>query len=53
MITAMFILIITLAVAVVLTIATIRLVLHDGPGAQRPPASHFTDSAFLPPGARG
>lgn len=31
---------------------TIRRVLHDGRGPQRPPVSHFEDVRFLPPSAR-
>jgi hypothetical protein len=41
-----------LAVAAVLTAATVRLVRHDGQGSLRPPASHFQDPDFLAPTAR-
>lgn len=51
-ITAMTFLMIALAVAVLLMIATIRAIRHDGFGPQRPPASHFEDDRFLSFGAR-
>ena len=35
-----------------LSVETLRRVLHDGRGPQRPPVSHFEDSRFLPPAAR-
>ncbi len=53
MITAMtFFIIILLAVAAVLAVETVRLVLHDGQGPQRPPVSHFEDPDFIAPSAR-
>lgn len=51
MITAMTALILILAIAVVLSIQTIRLVLHDGMGSTRPPSSHFDDPQFRAPAA--
>ncbi len=30
-------------------VEAVRLVLHDGPGPQRPPASHFEDPRFHAP----
>lgn len=45
-------LMILLVIAVLLSIATVRLVIHDGRGPQRPPASHFEDSRFVAPLAR-
>jgi hypothetical protein len=50
-ITAMTFLIVFLAVATALAIEAVRLVLHDGPGAQRPPASHVDDPRFRSPGS--
>ncbi|WP_346386013.1 hypothetical protein [Nocardioides sp.] len=44
-------LMILLLVAVVLSIQTIRLLIHDGSGPQRPPASHFEDPRFRSPAA--
>jgi hypothetical protein len=44
--------VILLAVAAVLAVDTVRLVLTDGQGAQRPPVSHFQDPDFLAPSAR-
>lgn len=52
MITAMTILILLLLVAVALSVATVRLINHDGRGSMSPPASHFQDPRFLPPAAR-
>jgi tetrahydromethanopterin S-methyltransferase subunit C len=52
MITAMTFLIILLAVAVLMGADTVRRVLTDGRGPQRPPVSHFEDPAFLAPTAR-
>jgi hypothetical protein len=52
MITAMTFLLILLAVAAVLAADTVRLVLHDGQGPQRPPVSHFQDPDFIAPIAR-
>jgi hypothetical protein len=49
MITAMTYLILLLLVAAVMSAATIRLLLHDGRGPQRPPASHFDDPQFRSP----
>ena len=51
-ITAMTFLLILLAVAVVLSVETVRRTLHDGQGPQRPPASHFEDPTFIAPLAR-
>lgn len=51
MITAMTFLILLLAVAVLMSAETIRVVLHDGRGPQRPPSSHFEDPRFRPPAA--
>jgi hypothetical protein len=45
-------LLIQLAVAAVLAADTVRLVLHDGQGPQRPPVSHFQDPEFMAPAAR-
>jgi hypothetical protein len=53
MITAMIFFVILLAVAAVLTFETIRLVIHDGRGPQRPPASHFEDPRFRSPARLG
>ena len=52
MITAMTFIIILLVVAAVLAASAVRLVLHDGQGAQRPPVSHFQDPDFIAPFAR-
>ena len=52
MITAMTYLILFLLVAAVMSAETIRLLLHDGRGSQRPPGSHFDDPQFRPPVAR-
>lgn len=41
---------ILLALAVVVSIETLRVALRDGRGAQRPPASHFDDPQFRAPG---
>ena len=46
----MTILIVFLAVATALAIEALRLALHDGPGTQRPPASHVDDPRFRSPG---
>lgn len=35
-----------------LSAETIRRVLHDGRGPQRPPVSHLEDARFLPPSVR-
>ena len=51
MITAMTALIILLAIAVVLSVQTIRLALHDGRGPAQPPRSHFDDPQFRAPAA--
>lgn len=51
MITAMTALILILAIAVVLSISTIRLALHDGLGSTQPPRSHFDDPQFRAPAA--
>jgi len=52
MITAMTFLIILLAVAVLLSADTVRRVITDGRGPQRPPVSHFEDPDFIAPWAR-
>jgi hypothetical protein len=49
-ITAMTFLLILLAMAVAMSFETIRLVIRDGRGPQRPPASHFDDPQFRAPG---
>jgi hypothetical protein len=43
-------LLILLALAVALSIETLRVTIHDGKGPQRPPASHFEDPQFRAPG---
>ncbi|MDQ4055169.1 MAG: hypothetical protein M3237_21075 [Actinomycetota bacterium] len=45
-------LVILLAVAVALSIQSLRVALHDGNGSQRPPQSHFEDPMFRSPAAR-
>jgi len=52
MITAMTFLLILLAVAAILSADTVRRVITDGRGPQRPPVSHFEDPTFLSPSAR-
>jgi hypothetical protein len=52
MITAMTFLLILLAVSVLLSADTVRRVLTDGRGPQRPPVSHFEDPSFIAPTAR-
>lgn len=52
MITAMTFVLILLTVAALLSADTVRRVLHDGRGPQRPPVSHFEDPDFLAPTAR-
>jgi len=52
MITAMTFLFILLAVAVLLSADTVRRVITDGQGPQRPPVSHFQDPDFIAPTAR-
>jgi hypothetical protein len=52
MITAMTFLLILLVVAAVLSAETVRRVIHDGQGPQRPPVSHFQDPDFIAPSAR-
>lgn len=51
MITAMTFLMILLVVAAVMAVETVRAVLHDGRGPQRPPSSHFQDPRFRSPAA--
>ncbi len=51
MITAMTALIILLAISVVLLVATVRSVFHDGQGPSQPPRSHFDDPQFRAPAA--
>ena len=43
---------ILLAVAVLLSVDTVRRVISDGQGPQRPPVSHFQDPDFMAPSAR-
>jgi len=52
MITAMTFLFILMAVAVLLSVDTVRRVISDGQGPQRPPVSHFQDPDFMAPSAR-
>jgi hypothetical protein len=52
MITAMTFLFILLTVAVLLSVDTVRRVISDGQGPQRPPVSHFQDPDFMAPSAR-
>ena len=52
MITAMTFLFILLAVAALLSADTVRRVITDGQGPQRPPVSHFQDPDFIAPTAR-
>jgi hypothetical protein len=47
--TAMTFLIILLALSLLLAAESVRLVLHDGRGPQRPPGSHFEDPRFRSP----
>ena len=51
MITAMTFLLILLTVALLLSADTVRRVITDGAGPQRPPSSHFEDPDFLAPRA--
>ena len=52
-ITAMTEILILLLIVTVaaLSAETLRRVLHDGRGPQRPPVSHVEDARFLPPSA--
>ena len=43
---------ILIAVAVLLSVDTVRRVISDGQGPQRPPVSHFQDPDFMAPSAR-
>jgi hypothetical protein len=52
MITAMTFIVILLVLAALLAADTVRLVLTDGRGPQRPPSSHFQDPDFVAPAAR-
>ena len=45
-------LMILLLTAVALSALTVRLVVRDGRGPQRPPVSHFVDTRFVSPLAR-
>ena len=45
-------LLILLTVAVLLSVDTVRRVISDGQGPQRPPVSHFQDPDFMAPTAR-
>jgi hypothetical protein len=49
MITAMTYLMLLLLIAAAMSVATIRLIVHDGRGPQRPPASHYEDARFRAP----
>ena len=51
MIPAMTFLILFSVVAALMIAETLRLVIHDGRGPQRPPASHFQDPRFRSPTA--
>ena len=51
MITAMTFLILLSVVAALMIAGTLRLLVHDGRGPQRPPASHFQDPRFRSPTA--
>ena len=51
MITAMTFLILLSVIAVLMIAGTLRLLVHDGRGPQRPPASHFQDPRFRSPAA--
>ena len=42
-------LMILLVLALLLSVETVRLVLHDGRGPQAPPSSHFEDPRFRSP----
>lgn len=41
-----------LVVAVALSLESVRLMVRDGRGPQRPPASHLDDPRFHSPGTR-
>jgi hypothetical protein len=45
-------LLILLVIVAVMSAESIRLMIHDGRGPQRPPASHLDDPRFQSPGAR-
>ena len=45
-------LMILLLIVVAMSVESIRLVVRDGRGPQRPPVSHFEDSRFRAPAAR-
>jgi len=45
-------LLILLAVSVLMSAETVRRVVTDGRGPQRPPVSHFQDPDFFAPSAR-
>lgn len=49
MIAAMTYLILLLLIAVAMSVETIRMIVHDGRGPQRLPASHFEDPRFRAP----
>ena len=52
MITAMTFLILLLLIALAMSAATVRYIVRDGRGPQRPPVSHFQDDRFTSPSAR-
>jgi hypothetical protein len=52
MITAMTFLMILTVMAVLLAAESVRMVLRDGRGPQRPPRSHADDPRYHAPGAR-
>jgi hypothetical protein len=45
-------LLILLVIVAVMSLESIRLMIRDGRGPQRPPASHLDDPRFHSPGAR-
>lgn len=45
-------LMILLLIAVAMSVGTVRLIVRDGRGPQRPPVSHFVDTRFVSPLAR-
>ena len=45
-------LLILLVIVAVMSVESIRLMVRDGRGPQRPPASHLDDPRFHSPGAR-
>jgi len=51
MIPAMTYLILFLVIAALMVVETLRIVMRDGSGPQRPPSSHFEDPRFRAPAA--